>query len=53
MNIINVQEILRTNAATDYGEYQVDRILLKKSVLNPQGPIYSTVGEHLLGKTRD
>jgi 2'-5' RNA ligase len=52
-NIINVQEILRTNAATDYGEYQVDRILLKKSVLNPQGPIYSTVGEHLLGKTRD
>ncbi len=51
-NIINVQEILRTNAATDYGEYQVDRILLKKSVLNPQGPIYSTVGEHLLGKTR-
>ena len=52
-NIIAVQEILRTNAATDYGEYQVDRILLKKSVLNPQGPIYSTVGEHLLGKTRD
>lgn len=52
-NIINIQEILRTNAATDYGEYEVDRILLKKSVLNPQGPIYSTVGEHLLGKTSE
>jgi 2'-5' RNA ligase len=52
-NIINVQEILRTNAATDFGEYKVDRILLKKSVLNPQGPVYSTVGEHLLGKTSD
>ncbi len=48
-NIANVQEILRENAATDYGEYAVDRILLKKSVLSPQGPTYSTVIEHILG----
>lgn len=47
-NIANVQEILRTNAATDYGEYPVDRILLKKSVLGPQGPTYSVVREQPL-----
>jgi len=47
-NIANVQEILRQNAASDYGEYSIDRILLKKSVLSPQGPSYSVVREHLL-----
>jgi 2'-5' RNA ligase len=47
-NIANVLEILRRNAATDYGEYIVDRILLKKSVLSPQGPTYSIVREHVL-----
>jgi 2'-5' RNA ligase len=47
-NIINVQEMLRANAASEYGEYEVDRIILKKSVLSPKGPTYSTVGEHLL-----
>jgi 2'-5' RNA ligase len=47
-NIANVQEILRTKAASDYGEYTIDRILLKKSVLGPHGPTYSTVGEHML-----
>src|SRR4030067_167481 len=45
-NMANVQEILRNNPTTDYGEYSVDRILLKKSVLSPQGPTYSTVSEH-------
>ena len=44
-NIANIQEILRRNAATDYGQYPVDRILLKKSVLSPLGPTYSTVME--------
>ena len=48
-NIANVQEILRTKAASDYGEYQIDKILLKKSVLSPSGPTYSTVREHRLG----
>ena len=46
-NMANVQEILRGNATTDYGEYEIDRILLKKSVLSPQGPTYSTVREHV------
>ena len=48
-NIGAVQEIIRGNAATDFGEYRVDRVLLKKSVLTPQGPIYSTVAEQPLG----
>jgi 2'-5' RNA ligase len=48
-NIANVQEIVRNNAATDYGEYPVEKILLKKSVLSPQGPAYSVVREHALG----
>lgn len=48
-NIANVQEIVRSNAATDYGEYPVGKILLKKSVLSPQGPAYSVVREHALG----
>ena len=48
-NIANVQEILKRNAATDYGRYPIDRILLKKSVLSPQGPTYSTVNETALG----
>ncbi|HEX9908813.1 MAG TPA: RNA 2',3'-cyclic phosphodiesterase [Thermoplasmata archaeon] len=47
-NIANVQEILRSNAATDYGSYMIDRVILKKSVLGPSGPTYSTVREVLL-----
>jgi 2'-5' RNA ligase len=48
-NMANVLEVIRRNPATDYGEYPVDRVLLKKSVLSPHGPTYSTVREHLLG----
>lgn len=44
-----VQEMLRRNAATEYGQYPVNRILLKKSVLSPQGPSYSVVKEQMLG----
>lgn len=47
-NMANIQEILRSNAATDYGSYRIDRILLKKSVLSPHGPTYSTVREVML-----
>ncbi len=47
-NMANIQEILRRNAATDYGSYHIDRILLKKSVLSPRGPTYSTVREVML-----
>ncbi len=52
-NIANVQEILKTRAASDFGEYLIDRILLKKSVLSPHGPTYSTVGEHRLGNSQE
>ncbi len=52
-NLANVQDILRTRAASDYGEYLIDRILLKKSVLSPLGPTYSTVKEHKLGSTQE
>ncbi len=44
-NMGEVQEILRKNAATDFGSYPIGKILLKKSVLSPQGPTYSTVME--------
>ena len=47
-NIASVQELLRRNAASAFGTYRIDRILLKKSVLSPQGPTYSVVSEHLL-----
>ena len=40
-----VQELIRQNAATVFGEHTVDRILLKKSVLGPSGPTYSDVRE--------
>lgn len=48
-NMANVQELVRVNAATDCGEYPVSRIVLKKSVLGPQGPTYSVVREQVLG----
>jgi len=47
-NMGEAQEILRRNAATDFGSYLVDKILLKKSVLGPQGPTYTVVRETLL-----
>ncbi len=47
-NILNVQDILKSNAAAEFGEYMIDRIILKKSVLSPQGPTYSTVREQML-----
>lgn len=50
-NIANVQEMLKANAATDYGPYLIDRIRLKKSVLGPRGPTYSIIREHVLCST--
>ncbi len=47
-NMGSVQDILKANAASEFGEYLIDRINLKKSVLSPQGPTYSTVREHML-----
>lgn len=50
-NMGDVQEMLKRNAATDFGGYPVDKILLKKSVLSPQGPAYSVVRDIQLGST--
>ncbi len=47
-NLDAARRILEAHAADAYGEFPVDRIRLKKSVLTPQGPIYSTVEEVLL-----
>ncbi len=38
-----MQDFIAANAATDYGDYSVEEVVLKKSVLTPQGPIYSDV----------
>ncbi|MDH3365647.1 MAG: RNA 2',3'-cyclic phosphodiesterase [Thermoplasmata archaeon] len=38
-----IQDFVAANAATDYGDYRVSEVILKKSVLTPQGPIYSDV----------
>ena len=47
-NMGNVQIILKENAASEFGDYRIDKISLKKSVLSPQGPTYSDVHEHRL-----
>ena len=39
-----VEELLRSNDQV-FGEIHVDRIVLKKSVLTPRGPIYTTLAE--------
>jgi 2'-5' RNA ligase len=43
-----VQDLITANATTDFGEYVIDRMTLKKSVLTPQGPQYSSIREVLL-----
>jgi 2'-5' RNA ligase len=47
-NMANVQDIIRRNGVTEFGVYHIDRILIKKSVLSPSGPTYSTVRETAL-----
>lgn len=49
----NVQSIIATNTATDYGDYIIDRVALMKSVLTPKGPIYSDVKVVRLVNSRD
>ncbi|OGS51342.1 MAG: 2'-5' RNA ligase [Euryarchaeota archaeon RBG_16_68_12] len=44
-NLDRARQVLEAHANDAYGEFPVDRIRLKKSVLTPQGPIYSTVEE--------
>ena len=45
-----VQGLIVANAATDFGEYVIDKIVLKKSVLTPQGPQYSNITEVMLAQ---
>lgn len=44
-----VADTITANAATDFGGQRVDRVVLKKSVLTPKGPIYSDVERVPLG----
>jgi 2'-5' RNA ligase len=39
----SVQALLRTHETEDFGEARVEEIRLKKSVLRPGGPEYTTV----------
>ena len=40
-----LQQLMNSNVATEFGTSEVDRIVLKKSVLTPKGPIYSDIRE--------
>ena len=40
-----LQQLINSNVATEFGTSKVDRIVLKKSVLTPKGPIYSDIRE--------
>jgi 2'-5' RNA ligase len=44
-NLDRARLILEAHARDAHGEFAVDRIRLKKSVLTPEGPTYSTVEE--------
>lgn len=44
-NLDRVRQILHAHADEEFGECRVDAVLLKKSVLTPDGPVYSTVQE--------
>lgn len=41
----SARDLIAMNAATDYGDCVIDRVTLKKSVLTPEGPIYSDIRE--------
>lgn len=44
-----LQAVLREHPNTAFGEQIVEAVVLKQSVLTPQGPIYTTISEHRLG----
>jgi 2'-5' RNA ligase len=45
-----VQGLIVANAVTDFGGYSIDKIVLKKSTLTPQGPRYSNISEVMLAQ---
>lgn len=44
-----INRFLKTHEGEDFGTMKIDRVILKKSVLTPQGPIYTDVFEVGLG----
>ncbi len=40
-NLNSLKNIINENKTSNFGPFTVDRVVLKKSVLTPQGPIYS------------
>lgn len=44
-NLDRLQMLVKENASTDFGKQRIEKLYLKKSVLTPKGPIYSTVSE--------
>jgi 2'-5' RNA ligase len=49
-NTAALVDILQRNRNASYGSTAVDRIVFKKSVLTPSGPIYSDIGDVRLGQ---
>ena len=45
-----VRAVLQSHADETFAETRVDEIRLKKSVLTPDGPVYSTVDAIRLGR---
>jgi RNA 2',3'-cyclic 3'-phosphodiesterase len=45
----SIRKVIEDHAQTEFGSFEVDRIRLKRSVLTPAGPRYSTVSEVVLG----
>jgi len=48
-NIRELAQVVRDWELGEFGEVPVDRVILKKSVLTPQGPVYSDVATVSLG----
>ena len=48
-NVMKYRDVLREFEEFSFGSFHVDRIRLKRSVLTSSGPIYSVLGEVMLG----
>lgn len=51
-HIDSVQKVIKDNINTEFGEILVNSIKLKKSVLTPKGPVYTTVQDIYFEGTR-
>lgn len=51
-NLERLRQILRAHETTLFGEWTVDEVRLKRSVLSPEGPAYTTLEEVRLGSIR-